>query len=91
MIDRKRKAFLDQRSKARQRGIEFKFSYAEWVAWWGDDMSRRGLRSHDLVMARLSDAGPYEVGNVRKLTQAMNKLDVIVAPSRARGYHHLIP
>jgi hypothetical protein len=70
-----RRAFGLQKSSAKQRGIEFLFSFAEWVAWWGDDFAKRGRGAYDLCMARDGDTGPYEVGNVYKATNAENRAD----------------
>ena len=61
-----------QKSGATRRGIEWHFSFEEWMAWWGDDILRRGNKSNDLVMARSGDVGPYHPTNVRKATVAEN-------------------
>ena len=60
--------FITQRTGARNRGIEWYFTFEEWMAWWGDDIANRGNRSGQLVMARYKDQGPYHPDNVRKIT-----------------------
>ena len=91
MRDKLKAAYAAQRHAAIKRGIDWRFSYAEWLDWWGDDVERRGNHSTGLVMARIMDHGPYEIGNVVKLTQQANRLDVSIIASRKRGYHHLLP
>ena len=60
------KRFCSQRSGAKARGIEWCFSFDEWLAWWGADLGRRGLGHDQLQMQRLGDQGPYAPHNVRK-------------------------
>ena len=65
-------AYLTQKQHAKRRGIEFLFSFEEWVEWWGDDFERRGCGPDDLQMARNDDVGPYHPDNVYKSTTADN-------------------
>jgi hypothetical protein len=51
---------------AKQRGIDWQFTYDTWTAWWGEDIIRRGPYKGQLVMARHNDVGPYHPDNVRK-------------------------
>ena len=60
--------FITQRTGARNRNIEWHFTFESWLAWWGDDIANRGNRSGQLVMARLGDQGPYHPDNVKKIT-----------------------
>ena len=60
--------FITQRTGARNRNIEWHFTFESWLAWWGDDIANRGNRSGQLVMARIGDTGPYHPDNVRKIT-----------------------
>lgn len=48
--------FLEQRRRARSRGIEFLLTYKEWLQVWEDSghLQDRGL--HGYVMARHGDA-----------------------------------
>ena len=57
---------------AKIRNIDWQFTYDEWVAWWGDDIHRRGPYKHQLVMARNGDQGPYHPDNVHKKTASEN-------------------
>jgi len=67
--------FNDHYKNAKKRGIEFQFTYEEWVAWWGDDITARGNKQGQLVMARHGDIGPYHPDNVRKATQEENRAE----------------
>ena len=66
-------AFLGQRHTSKQRGVEFKLTFEEWVAWWGDDFEHRGRRHYQLQMCRYGDEGAYELGNIYKASQSENK------------------
>lgn len=59
-----RRAFWDQRSNARHRGIEWVLSFEEWWDIWCESgrWERRGRSGY--VMCRTGDTGPYAVGNV---------------------------
>jgi hypothetical protein len=68
--------YLDQKYQARVRGIDWQFdSYEEWIQWWGDDITKRGKRKGNLVMARYGDVGPYHPDNVFKCTTGQNISD----------------
>ena len=67
-----KKLYNTQRCSAKFRGIEWQFTYETWIAWWGNDIERRGRRPDQLVMARLGDTGPYHPDNVKKITGAEN-------------------
>lgn len=64
--------FRTQKSQAKRRGIEWNFTFEQWIEWWGEDFDRRGRGPNDLVMARFGDTGPYSPENVRKATVAEN-------------------
>ena len=64
--------FNNHRQNAYKRDIEFQFTYEEWVAWWGDDIDKRGKSKGQFVMARNGDIGPYHPDNVRKATCSEN-------------------
>jgi hypothetical protein len=64
--------FHSHKSRAKWRGIEFEFTYDTWIEWWGDDITKRGSKKGQLVMARKGDQGPYHPDNVFKLTQEEN-------------------
>ena len=86
-MDKMKTAFRMQERRAAERGIEFKFTFEEWVAWWelqfGPDwMKYRGRRACDYVMARKGDVGAYEAGNVTCVTASQNLIDRRVFPKR---------
>jgi len=61
-------AFQQQIRDSRVRNIEFKFTYEEWINWWGVDILKKGRKSGQLVMARYKDQGCYEPTNCYKST-----------------------
>lgn len=64
-----------QRQAAKDRGIEWQFTFEEWAAWWGADYAKRGRGKDGLVMARYNDTGPYHPANVYKATGHQNCID----------------
>ena len=71
----KRMAWGTQKSGATRRGIEFLFSFVEWVDYWGDLFDLRGRGSDDLCMARHNNTGPYHPDNVELITNRQNHAD----------------
>ena len=72
--------YQDQKSSAKQRGIDWLFTFEKWVRWWekqlGPDwFSKRGHRSGQYVMARKNDKGPYAWWNVICITANQNHMD----------------
>ena len=61
-----RRAFAQQRRGAAARGIGWKLTFEQWLAWWGDDLKLRGRGTNGLQMQRFADTGPYALGNIRK-------------------------
>jgi hypothetical protein len=72
MSDPIRHKYNCQKTHAKIRGIEWHFTFEEWVAWWGDDFINRGRTKGKLVMARIGDQGPYHPDNVVKITNIDN-------------------
>ena len=64
--------YWTQKHHAKDRGIEWQFTYDTWVEWWGEDITRRGTRKGQLVMARYNDTGPYHPDNCIKLPMEEN-------------------
>jgi hypothetical protein len=64
--------FIAQRDNAKRRGIEWQFTFEQWIEWWGNDLSKRGRKADDLCMARFGDKGPYAPGNCFKQTMKEN-------------------
>lgn len=79
------RAFLNQRTGARRRGIAFELSLFDWWRWWQVDgrWLSRGSGRTGLVMARNSDDGPYDLTNVYVATNAQNVRDA--GPKRRGG------
>jgi hypothetical protein len=89
---RLRSLFGGSRRVARQRGVEFQLTFEEWCHIWlsSGHFHERGRGSHQYVMARFGDRGPYAVGNVRITTAHENNKERILSPeSRALvGSYH---
>ena len=67
--------YVGQKIEAEQRGVTREITFDEWLAWWGDDLPKRGPGKDGLVMARYKDAGPYKIGNIYKATLSQNASD----------------
>ena len=65
ILDARRK-FWAQKKGAKQRGIEFLFTFQEWLDWWGEDWPKRGVGHDKLQCQRIADKGPYAPWNCRK-------------------------
>lgn len=71
--------YKTQRRTAITRGIEWKFTFPEWMRVWLDSghWEHRG-RWHGYVMARIADTGPYSADNVEIVTQSQNIKDSFI-------------
>lgn len=60
------KAYTQQKSNAKQRGIEFAITFDEWKQIWIDSgkWDQRGRGAEKYCMCRIGDVGCYDVGNV---------------------------
>jgi hypothetical protein len=67
-----REYYWTQKHHAKDRGIDWQFTFDTWRDWWGDDIAKRGSKKGCLVMARHNDIGPYHPDNVRKATVEEN-------------------
>lgn len=67
-------AFMRQKASSKRRGIEWNLSFDEWLTVWieSGELANRGSCKGQFVMARVQDAGPYEVGNVEIKTCSKN-------------------
>jgi len=78
MRSKEQSAFYLHKSGAeRDRGIQFKFTFEQWCAWWEDNLGPdwfqlRGCRKDKYVMARKGDKGPYALWNVKCITHSEN-------------------
>jgi hypothetical protein len=71
-LDCHRISFHTQMTKAKRRGIGWELTFEQWLEWWGDDLSQRGVGPGKLSMQRIRDTGPYALGNIEKGTQKQN-------------------
>lgn len=67
-------AFVQQRSNARSRGIEWSLTLWDWWSIWQESghWDERGRTADAYVMCRFRDAGAYEIGNVYVATSSHN-------------------
>lgn len=72
-----RKAFTQHKSNAKQRGIEFLFTFEQWQQWWlaTGKWNQRGRGRDKYCMMRHGDVGPYSIDNVFCGTNAENVRD----------------
>jgi hypothetical protein len=66
--------FHQHKYSAKIRGIEFLFSFEEWLTTWleSSHFEERGQGAGKFCMARKGDVGPYSKENVRIITNAEN-------------------
>lgn len=71
--------FYQQLYNASRRSIPFLLTFREWWSIWQESgrWPERGRIGdlHRYVMARIGDAGPYAIGNVRIVTQSENMIE----------------
>ncbi|HWT40933.1 MAG TPA: hypothetical protein VN081_06770 [Dongiaceae bacterium] len=81
--------FLEQYHRARQRGIEWHFSFSDWWSVWRESGlwdSRGKANASSAVMGRRGDIGPYSKENVYIITIADNFIEGWkTAPNRKHG------
>lgn len=65
-------AYRLQRTNARKRNIEWKFTFGDWWRLWKNHFLLRGRFKNSLVMTRFNDVGPYSKDNVQIKTAAEN-------------------
>jgi len=60
------RAFQEQRSGAKKRGIEWQLTWEEWLNWWEStgQINNRGKYKGQYVMCRHGDTGPYSLSNI---------------------------
>jgi hypothetical protein len=85
------RSFNDQRQNARKRNVEWQFEFDSWLEWWGEDITNRGRKQGQLVMARNGDTGPYHPDNVRKALCSENVSESRLGKvSNRKGAKHTI-
>ena len=81
-----RKAFTNQRHRAKTRDIAWELTYKQWLKVWGDSghFHDRGLKGDGYVMSRFNDLGPYAVDNVEIIKHSANVTQEQVMIKRAQ-------
>lgn len=66
--------YNNHRYNAKQRNIDWQFTFESWMAWWQatGHYHERGRRIGQYVMARFGDVGPYSPANVFCCTSSHN-------------------
>jgi len=62
----------NHKSRARQRGIEWGFTFETWWAMWEPYFENMGQTSSSFHMCRTGDTGPYSPDNCRIDTAEVN-------------------
>lgn len=84
------KKYKTHKANSRRRGIDFYFSFDEWVNWWFDKLgpdweSLRGCSRGKYCMARIGDTGPYSPENVKCIPFSENLREMVDNGTCARG------
>lgn len=76
-ITKLRQRFHQHRHRAEKRGIPFRLTFDEWYGIWESSghLHHRGRSSDQYCMARHSDKGAYEIGNVSIVTIHANAVE----------------
>lgn len=72
-----------QKNRARERGIEWDFSFSEWCEIWAPHWEMRGPHKNELGMCRTRDVGSYRADNVRLDTPKGNAGDRVLMRRRS--------
>lgn len=72
-MDDSRLKYLQHKANAKQRGLEFEFTFEEWWEIWEPHFHNRGRNKGMLQMCRTRDEGGYTPGNVRIDTVESNR------------------
>lgn len=79
--------YLNQRTTAFRRGINWEISFSEWLAVWIDSgkWEQRGIGRGTYCMARHGDIGPYRIDNVSiQLNEANSRDGIKIAHATVR-------
>ena len=79
--------YCRQKIHARQRGIEWEFTFDLWWEMWEPHWENRGCTAGKFVMCRAADKGPYSPANCRIDTMENNIKEawqVAINPQTAR-------
>lgn len=76
-IKKAKTRYYGQKGMAKRRGIDFKFSFEDWINWWiaTGHYHERGVGKGKYVMSRYNDIGDYCIENVFCQTFVQNFLD----------------
>ena len=71
------KRYKSTRDQAKQRGIPYELTFAEWYNWWLSHGIDKNLppTNHQYCMCRHNDTGPYNLDNIYFATRGQNTKD----------------
>jgi len=69
--------YADHKWRAYSAGIPFLLTIEEWYDWWiaTGHWHERGRGKDKYCMARFNDEGPYQIGNIKCITNAENRAE----------------
>jgi hypothetical protein len=87
-----KKEFYGQKGNAKARGIEFLFTYEQWLNWWitSGKLEQRGKGRGKYCMMRKGDVGPYSIENVFCGTNEQNAIDCHKGKTRSKETKELM-
>jgi hypothetical protein len=87
-----KKEFHGQKGNAKARGIEFLFTYEQWLNWWitSGKLEQRGKGRGKYCMMRKGDVGPYSIENVFCGTNEQNAIDCHQGRTRSKETRELM-
>lgn len=74
--------YAQHKSRAKERGIEWEFTFEEWCEIWEPHWAKRGVHKDELGMCRTRDLGSYRPDNVRLDTPKGNAGDRVLMRKR---------
>ena len=83
-----RKRFFEHKYNSKRRGVDFLFSFDEWVSCWKNSgkLEQRGCRKGYYVMGRRGGTGPYSLDNVEIILFEDNLVDQIQNINKSLEY-----
>lgn len=77
-------AYSNQRGRAKNRGIDWEFTFDTWLSWWESTgkLSQRGRHVGGYIMCRVNDTGPYSPSNAYCGTYSDNMKDMLSLGTR---------
>ncbi len=91
MADKIKHKYSVHKAHAKERGVEFTLTYAEWLEVWGEKINQRGRGPDQFGMLRHRDEGGYTPGNVYIGTPKQNRQEKVVGDMVKSAQGHKTP